>query len=124
MASSAVVQELAITAELCGWALTPAGAKALLAELQTEREDDLLVGLRMMRREHRGRFSCADVLDFARQARRDRIDAMKRCLWCPVEAQDGSDYCREHTAHHQQIEDGRLKKIDKHALTRLVFKNV
>lgn len=112
MASSSVLQELAITAELCGANLTPAAAKALVIEIGTEREDDLLVGLRMMRREHKGRFTLADVLEFSREARKERIAKVKTCCWCPKPAVEGSPYCGPHTEHMRQIEQGRLTKFD------------
>ena len=123
MSSNAVVEELAITAELCGAdRLTPAGARAMLRELETEREDDLLVGLRMMRREHKGKFTCADVLDFSHRAKAERVSKIKRCLWCPLEVQAGSDYCPEHAEHYKQIQAGRLRQMPPVAVGTIVAK--
>lgn len=122
MASRAVVEELAITAELCGAQLTPAGAAAMLREIGTERDDDLICGLRLMRREHKGRFTCADVLEFSRIAKADRIASTKTCCWCPAPAADGSDYCLPHTEHMRQIEAGRLRKMPPVAAGTIVAK--
>lgn len=123
MPSSAVLKELAITAELCGAALTDAAAMALVRELETEREDDLLAGLRKMRREHRGRFTLADVLDFASEAKKERVAKRKLCLWCPVEVVPAKDYCPEHQRHYDEIQAGRTRAIDPKQLTKAVFKN-
>lgn len=123
MSSNAVVEELAITAELCGAdRLTQAGAMAMLRELETEREDDLLAGLRLMRREHKGRFTCADILGFSSQAKVERMGKIKRCLWCPVAAKDGSDYCPDHTDHMRQIAAGRLRKMPTVSVGTIVAK--
>lgn len=116
MASSEVIQELAITAELCGAALSDAAAAVLVAELEDEREDDLLAGLRKMRREHRGRFTLADVLEFSLDARRERISKIRTCCWCPLPAVRDSHYCAAHTEHNRRIERGELRKIDAEAL--------
>jgi hypothetical protein len=62
MASSALLQAVAVTAELCGRVFTPAAAKVFVDDLSAYPEHQVLGALRRCRREVKGVLSVQDVV--------------------------------------------------------------
>lgn len=118
MASNEIMRALAVCAELCGANLSEGAAKVIVAELENEREDDVLAGLTAMRREHDGRFSLASVLRFVRAAQRERVASQQTCYLCGAPATKGS-LCDEHHEHERKWNEG-AKKISTLIPTALV----
>lgn len=60
--SNRVIQELAVTAELCGTEMSDAAARVMCAELAVYPESAVLGALSKLRREHQGRFTLAAII--------------------------------------------------------------
>ena len=60
--SNRIIQELAVTAELCGTEMSAAAAQVICAELECYPEDAVLGALSMLRREHQGRLTLASII--------------------------------------------------------------
>lgn len=59
----AVLEALAVTAELCGAELSDAAAKVMVADLSVHPEADVLLALTRLRHEHKGRLSLAAIIE-------------------------------------------------------------
>jgi hypothetical protein len=62
MLSQKIIQELAVTAELCGADMSEAAARVMCAELAVYSEREVLGALSRLRREHQGRFTLAAII--------------------------------------------------------------
>jgi hypothetical protein len=60
--SNRIIQELAVTAELCGTEMSAAAAQVMCAELEGYPEDSVLGALCRLRREHQGRLTLASII--------------------------------------------------------------
>ena len=60
--SNRILQDLAVTAELCGTEMSQAAAQVMCAELSAYPETSVLAALSRLRREHQGRLTLAAII--------------------------------------------------------------
>lgn len=102
MASRAVLEALAVTAELCGASLSPAAAQIIVADLAQFDDGEVLEALTRMRREHEGRFSLAAIIKFVEAVREEnkiKNRPIQTCSYCPRPATRGG-CCEVHHRHY------------------------